>query len=236
MGSFGAALLVRYLWVSLLSAIFLTACVALSYPAKAQDSQTQQNQPVADAARRNAEQKKSAARRPRVITNDDLDAEYFKPRQEGLNVGAPPSPQTNAPSAGAAAAKVTDRSVTSAKNESGPKGKESEEAAAEDAEIVRLKKQIAEAENDLNWQQREFALDENSYYSNPNYPPAEKAKLDSEQVRINERQREIERLKAPLPRLEWLQWRRRQAELAESASPAVSGGSAAPPTPGPSQP
>jgi hypothetical protein len=220
----------RDLWGLILSVVSITVGAALPSAVKArpQDPQTQQNQSVADAARRNVGQKKSAARRPRVITNDDLDALFSRPRPKRVNVGAPPTPQAKAPNIGAAA----DRSVTSAKNESGTKDRELEEAAAEDAEIARLKEQVAEAENELNWQQREFALDQNSYYSNPNYPPAEKAKLDSEQLRINERQREIERLKAPLPELEWRQWRRRQVEQAESAPPAVSSEPAPPPTPG----
>jgi len=129
----------RNLWGLPLSVVFLAVCAVFPCASRAQpqDSQTQQNQSVADVARRNSAQKKNAARQSRVITNDDLDMEHFKPGQEGLIVSAPSTLQT--PSASAAAAEAADQTTTSANKESGPKDKESEEAAAEDAEIARLK-------------------------------------------------------------------------------------------------
>ena len=200
-------------WQMLLSVVLLTACAALPCTAKPQDSQTQQGQSVTDAARRSREQKKKVARQSRVISNEDLDTEYFKPGQEGLNLGAASSLRTEAPSAGTEAA---DQAATSANKGSRPKGKDCEEAAAEDAEIAKLKEQIAEAEEHLKWQQRELALDQDIVYSNPNYTDSRtgKGKLDSEQQRINERQQEIQGLKANLA---LLQEHRKQAGRPESA-------------------
>ncbi len=202
------------MWLVLLSVVLLTASAALPCAAKPQDSQTQQGQSVADAARHSREQKKNAAKQARVIRNEDLDTEYFKAGQEGLNLSAPASLKTEARSAGAVAA--AERAATSANKESRPKGKDAEEAAAENAEIARLKEQIAEAEEQLKWQQRELALDQDTVYSNPNYTDSRtgKAKLDAEQQRINERRQEIQGLKANLAAL---QERRKQASPAESA-------------------
>jgi hypothetical protein len=203
----------------LLSIVVLAVGAALPCAGKPQDSQTQQSQSVADAARRSREQKQNAARQARVISNEDLDLEYFKPGQEGLNLGAPAKLNTEASSAsGIAAAEAANQAATSANKESRAKSKDSEEAAAEDAEIAKLKEQIAEEEEHLKWQQRELALDQDTIYSNPNYTDFKsgKAKLDSELQRITERQQEIEGLKANLA---VLQERRRQAPSPESAPP-----------------
>src|SRR5258708_38887251 len=80
--------------------------------AQAQDV-TQQNQSVADAARRNREQKKSLVRRAREISDDDLDREYFRSGQEGLNVGSAPALQTAAPGSRAVVAAESADSATS---------------------------------------------------------------------------------------------------------------------------
>jgi hypothetical protein len=212
------------MWSMLLSVVLFTACVALPCVAEAQpqDSQTQQDQSVADAARRSREQKKNARKQSRVISNEDLDTEYFKPGQEGLYLGAPAKSKTEARSAsGAVTTEAADQAATSTNKEPRPKDVDSEEAAAEDAEIAKRKKEIAEAEEAVKWQQRELALDQDTIYSNPNYTDFRtgKAKLDSEQQRISERQREIEGLKAHLAELEERRGRRKQAAPSENAPP-----------------
>jgi hypothetical protein len=201
------------------SIMFLTTCASLPSVAEAlpQDSQIQGDKSVADAARLNRETKKNLARQSRVISNEDLDLEYFKAGQEGLNLGAPAS-ETLVSSEAAAA--VGDQVPASTENES-PEGKGSDEAAAEDAEIAKLKKQIVDAEQDLDLQQRELALDQDTVYSNPNYTDSKtgKGKLDAEQRRILDRQAEIERLKSHLAVLQDLQKRRKQALSSKSAPP-----------------
>jgi hypothetical protein len=182
-----------------LSRVLFTACVVppCVVEERPQDSHTLQDLSVADAARRHREQKKNARKQSRVISNEDLDTEYFKPGQEGLS-WAPAKSKTEALRASwTVTTEAADQAATSANNEPRPKDADSEEAGAEDAEIAKLKKEIAEAEEDLKWQRRELALDQGTIYSNPNYTDFQtrKAKLDSEQQRINERLREIQGLK-----------------------------------------
>jgi hypothetical protein len=206
--------------VVVFSVVFLTACALLPSVTEAlpQDSQIQGDKSVADAARLNRETKKNLARQSRVISNEDLDLEYFKPGQEGLNLGASAS---ETPSASLEAAAAVGDQVASTENESRPEGKGSDEAAAEDAKIAKLKKQIVDAEQDLDLQQRELALDQDTVYSNPNYTDSKtgKDKLDAEQKRIHERQVEIEGLKSHLAALQDLQESRKQALSRKSAPP-----------------
>lgn len=241
MGSFGAGSLMRNPLGLSLGVVFITVCAVLlcAVGTKPQDSQTQQNQSVTDVARRNREQKKNGARQSKVITNDDLETEHFKSGQEGPNVGPPAALRTEAPSVDAlAAANAADQAGASSNNQPSPEGKESEVAAAEDAQLAKLKDQLAEAQYQLEWQQRELALDQHTIYSNPNYTAYRigQAKLDSEQQRIHERKQEIQALKEPLAELEWRQSRRKQAARSKSPSPVENYKSASPPTPAPPRP
>jgi hypothetical protein len=185
--------------------------------ARTQGSQTAQEQSVADAARRSREQKKSAAKKSKIISNEDLDLEYYKPGQEGYNFGAPPGSSTAAPSTVAAAADGADQSAATTNKDSRPSSKESEEAAAQDEEIKQLKEQIAKAEDQLKWQQRDFALNQDTVYSNPNYTDLQtgKAKLESQQRIINEMQADIDVLKTRLTALQ----ERREREHGTSQNP-----------------
>ena len=191
-----------------LNMALLMACAVIPsrVNAQAQDV-TQQNQSVADAARRNREQKKNLVRRARVISDDDLDREYFRSGQEGLNVGSAPALQTAAPGASAVAAAESAEAAAIASTEAPvPNSKETKE----DVEIDVAKARIAGEEIDLDLQRRALALNEDTVYSNPNYTGshAGKAKLEAEQQRINEKQRQIEDLKGHLAAL---QERRKQA-------------------------
>jgi hypothetical protein len=194
--------------------MFLTTCALLSCAdeAMAQDLQTHQNQTVADAARRSREKKKDLTKQPRVVTNEDLDVKHFKADQEGLNLEAP---ATEAPDASAiAGAEATDQAAASAKKES-----QSIETAAEYAEIAKVKKQIAEAEEDLNLRQRELMLDQDTVYSNPNYTDSKagKAKLDAEQEQINHGRQEIKGLQADLAVLQKRQASKKHAVRSDGA-------------------
>jgi hypothetical protein len=211
-------------WLVLLSVTLLTLCLALPTFAEAQpqDAQTQQGQSVSDAARQSREQKKNAAKQARVISNEDLDLEYYKRGQEGFNFGPPAGITTAEPSVNAVVpAELANPAVNPPDKESRPKDKSAEEAASEDAEITKLKEKIKETEEKLKWQQREFALDQDTVYSNPNYTDLQtgKARLDSEQQAINDRQQEIEGLKASLADLEE---HRKQAAPPASTPPPIS--------------
>jgi hypothetical protein len=202
--------------VILPACVFLPVSSAFPSAAKAhpQGSQAQQEQSVADAARRSREQKKSAAKQAKVINNEDLDLEYYKPGQEGYNFGARSGSSTAAPSTVAADA---DQAAASTNKDSEPNSKESEEAAAQDEEIKKLKEQIANAEDQLKWRQRDFALNQDTVYSNPNYTDLQtgKAKLESQQQVINEMQADIDVLKARLTALQ----ERREREHGASQNP-----------------
>jgi hypothetical protein len=189
----------------------LMAWAVISAPLNAQAQDVMpQNQSVADAARRNREQKKNLVRRARVVSDDDLDREYFRSGQQGLDVGGAPTLQTEAPSASAvAAAEAADAAAIAATEAPVPNGNETKD----DMEIADLKARIAEAEIDLGLQRRELALNEDTVYSNPNYTGshAGKAKLEAEQQRINEKQWQIQDLKLYVAVLQEHQERRRQA-------------------------
>lgn len=205
--------------VILLASVLLSVSPTFPSAAKAhpQYSQAQQDQSVADAARRSREQKKSAAKQSKIISNEDLDLEYYKPGQEGYNFGVPSGSSTAAPSTVVVAAEGADQSAASTNKDSQPNSKESEEAAAQDEEIKKLKEQIAKAEDQLKWQQRDFALNQDTVYSNPNYTDLQtgKAKLESQQQVINEMQADIDVLKARLTALQ----ERRDREHGTSQNP-----------------
>src|ERR1700730_5469727 len=81
-----------------LSVRFIAPCILVPCAAALpQDSQDQQAQSVADAARHAREQKKAAAKSSKVITDEDIDTKNLKPGAQGLNVGAPPKLDTQPP-------------------------------------------------------------------------------------------------------------------------------------------
>ena len=189
--------------VSLLSTAFLVSTV-VGVPAVArtqsQDASQQsssQDSSVANAARRSREKKKdaanaNAAKPAKVITDEDLDKKNFQPGQEGLNVGASPMAETAPPSANAVAAE--EAADDSARKE------EAKDAAEQGAKIAKLKLEITEAENGLDFAQRQLALDQDSYFSKTDYArdTAGKAKIDGEKQDVSDRQQQIEKLKARL--------------------------------------
>jgi hypothetical protein len=67
-------------------------------------------------------------------------------------------------------------------------------------ELAALKEQIKQAESDLDLAKREQALQQDSYFSNPDYvhDTAGKAKLDAIKQQITDKQMELDRLKARL--------------------------------------
>src|ERR1700730_17387094 len=142
---------------------FLAACTVLPCAAARPGAQDRQTQSVADAARQAREQKKNAAKSSKVITDEDIDTRNLKPGAQGLNVGAPPRLDTQPPSpAAVAAAEAADQAADSA-------AKEPAKKAGEDPAIAGLKGQIAQATKELDLLQRELALDQDEYFSKPDY-------------------------------------------------------------------
>ena len=204
-------------------------CLPIATLAQSQDAQAQQsassNSSVADAARRARDQKKNSAKSSKVVTDDDLDRHVFKPGQAGFNVMAPPQMETEPPSpAAVAAAEAADI----ASDEEAQK-----EAAAQDSDIAKVKSQITQGERDLDVSRRQLALDQDSYFSNPDYAhnTAGKSNLDSEKQQINDRQEEIERLKIRLAALEELKSHRKPARKKTAPPPQPEKPPSAPPQP-----
>ncbi len=153
-------------------------------------AQSQDTQSVAEAARRAREQKKAAtnAKPARVITEDDV-----KPATPDATPASgfptpPPNPGGTAnPPAGAPAAEG------------------SKDAKERDAkELAELKEKFKQAQSDLDLMQREAALAQDTFYSNPDYAhdTAGKAKLDTQKQQIGDKQEEVARLKARIQELQ----------------------------------
>ena len=198
---------------------------ALAQPQDAQSQQSgSQDSSVAEAARRSREKKKNPpnpAKSAKVITDDDLDKRNFPPGNEGLNVGSAPKLETGPPSAQAvAAAEAADSSTE----------QDAKDAAEQDRQMARLKEQIADAEKDLDLAKRQLALDQDSYFSNPDYSHdvAGKAKLQDEKQQIDSKQQEIERLKTKLAAMEELKGHRKPTRT-QAAPPQTQTPPSAPP-------
>jgi hypothetical protein len=152
-------------------------------------AQSQDSQSVAEAARRARAQKKSSEKSAKVITDDTLNVkkgDVQSAAAEQLRI--PGTPET--PPAGSAA------------NVPAPASK----AASEDdahKERVALKEKIKDALSDLDLLQREYQLEQDSFYSSPDYAKnsAGKQKLDGIKQQISDKQQEIEQLKTKLAAL-----------------------------------
>jgi len=134
---------------------------------------------VADAARHSREQKKASAKTPVVITDDTRSG---------------PSAQ---PSGQIAAGETTPAPEAAATAKSSSKDKE-KEAARKKAELAALKQQIADKTQEVDLAKREFALEQDSYYSKPGFSADKegKTKLDALRADVSQKQDELTKLKA----------------------------------------
>ena len=196
----------------------IAVCAALlsgSSIARAQDAQAPPDQSVADAARQAREQKKNASKPSKVISDDDIDNKNIKPGAEGLNTGVAPILDSQPPSSAAVAGvEATDAAAAAA--EKNPPVK-----AGDDPEIARAKELVVEASAQLDLLKRSFALDQDTYFSRPSYTDDHqgKSKLDAEQSQIDDKQQEIDRLKAHVAELEDALKNKRPAPAAGPAAP-----------------
>jgi hypothetical protein len=202
----------------LLLAILL-AQVFFSMTAQGQ-SQNTTTPSVADAAKRARDQKKNAATAAKVITDDDIDAKSVKPGAEGLTVSAAPELDIQGPSAAAVAAQeaADQRKDLSPADDPLKKG--------DSAKVVKLKEELAQAEDDLKLSQRENQLEQDTVYSKPDYQhdAAGKAVLEELQRQISDKQALVEELKARLTALQELLSR-------QAAEPPAADKPATPPQP-----
>ena len=193
----------RNLVMVLSAALFaaMTVRPAASPNGQSQDQQSPdaQKPSIAEAARRSRDAAKNATKPSKVITDDDLDREYIKPGSQGLPLDSPPKLETEPPSPEAVSEAATESSVLH------------DPAAvpepSDDPQILRLKDLIADAEKDADLARRDLALQQDTFYSNPDWEhdTAGKAKLTALQQQINDKQQEVDRLKMRLAALEELQ-------------------------------
>jgi hypothetical protein len=186
---------------SIRSRLALTAILAAAILPAMAFAQSQDTESVADAARRARAQKKSTEKPAKVITDETLvvkkgdvqSATAEQPRMPG-------SPETQTqPAADASNAQDGASADASAK----PQSSEEEKARALLKQRVTLKEKIKEAKSDLDLLQREYQLDQDSFYSSPDYAKdtSGKEKLDAMKQQISDKQQDLDRLKAELAAL-----------------------------------
>ena len=180
--------------LTLFALVFSSARIAL----RAQQSADQQES-VADAARRAREQKKKSPKSQKVVTDDDLKP---KPAATTEAAAVPPPAKgeeavghTKAPAAAAEHAQPVEAAA--------PEQAARPEVSAEDAqmaadELTKLKEDLEQAKKNLDLAQREFTLDRESHYSNPNHAgdAAGKSKVDNEERQVRELQQQMDSLKS----------------------------------------
>jgi hypothetical protein len=129
---------------------------------------------------------------PIVISDGDVDLKNFKPGYSGLNVGGPPLLQTQPQAPTRVTEVILEEKIASLKN--------ALRIACDSPEDAGIQKKLDLAEQELHLLQGEFALDQDTYYSRPNYAEhtAGKAKLDTEQQQIQYLESEIKRLRDEL--------------------------------------
>ena len=126
-----------------------------------------------------------------VVSDNDLDLQYFKPGNSGFDVGAPPLLDTQPP----VPARITEVEL----EERIDKLQKALRLACEPPEAARIQNAIDDDERELNLLQRQFALDQEDYYSTPvTERLGGNPQLDAEQQQIQELQAEIQNLREQL--------------------------------------
>jgi hypothetical protein len=172
----------------------LPAVLAVTLLPATASPQSQDSESVAEAARKARAQKKNPEKSPKVITDETLNvkkgdvqsAVAEQPRMPG-------TPETPAQPAGTANAPAQGLNNAS----------EQDKARAALKERVALKEKIKAAQSDLDLLQREYQLDQDSFYSSPDYAKniTGKDKLDALKQQISDKQQELEQLKTKLAAL-----------------------------------
>jgi len=128
---------------------------------------------------------------PLVISGHDLDLQYFQPGNSGLDVGSPPLLDAEPPAPERVAEVELEEQIVYLRK--------ALRIACVPPEAAGIQIAIYRAEDELNLLQRQFALDQDDYYS---VPATEglggNPQLDAEQQQIQELQAEIDRLKIAL--------------------------------------
>jgi hypothetical protein len=192
-----------------IAAILAAAVLPWTALAQSQDPPTPS---VADAARRAREQKKAAAKQPApVITDDTL--KPATPAPQAANAPAPAQsseagpakPPAAQPAAGSSGAPEASAAPASA----GPPAPaadaaDTDQKTKDSAELAALQQQVADAQKGLELLQRELALQQDTYFSNPDHSHdlAGKTKLDATLEQITDKQQAVDALKSQLAALQ----------------------------------
>ena len=129
-----------------------------------------------------------------VVSGNNLDPQYFRPGNSGFNVGAPPLLDSQPP----APARVTEVEL---QERIGSLNKALRIACAP-PEGAKVQADIDQAEDELNLLQRQFALDQEDYYSTPvTERLGSNSQLEAEQQQIQDLQAQVDALKAELAAL-----------------------------------
>jgi hypothetical protein len=164
-------------------ALILPLACSFALPLAAQDSQ---NTSVAEAARRSREQKKASAKPAPIITDDTLTP---APASSPANPPAGQQSAVTAPGAAAPAGNNTpDENAASAADAAEKKKKDVED----------LKQQVTAMQGEVDLGQRSLSLDQDAFYSKPNFSNDKdgKAKLEAEQADLKQKQDNLAQLKA----------------------------------------
>jgi len=131
---------------------------------------------------------------PPVVSDNDLDLQYFQPGNSGLNVGSPPLLDAEPPAPERIAEVEVEEQIAYLSK--------ALRVACEPPEAARIQIAIYQAEDELNLLQRQFALEQDDYYSTPvTERLGGNPQLDAEQQQIQDLQSEIDGLKAELAAL-----------------------------------
>jgi hypothetical protein len=130
---------------------------------------------------------------PQVISDGDVDLSNFKSGSSGLALGSPPLLQSQPQAPGRVNEVILEERIASLR--------EASRIACDSPKDAEIQKKLDSAEKELKLLQREFDLDQSTYYSKTNYAAdaAGKSRLDAEQQQIESLQSEIEHLKDELP-------------------------------------
>lgn len=130
-----------------------------------------------------------------VISGGDLDMTNFKPGASGLNVGAPPHDESQPLAPGRITEVRLDERIAALKKNL--------EIACDSPEEAAIQRQLDALDAQLKLLQRQFALDQEAYYSKTDYASdiAGKANLNGEQQQIESLQSDKDRLSSELAAL-----------------------------------
>jgi hypothetical protein len=129
------------------------------------------------------------------VSNSDWDPQYFRSGQVGLDVGAPPRSDAE-PQVPARVAEVQVQGTLEAL-------RKELRALCMPSEAADIQRRLDEAEYNLDWARRKFALDQEAYYQQPASPSGASgnAWLTSEREQVEQLESEVVQLKAQLSTL-----------------------------------